>query len=295
MTVELGILLALCCAFATNLGFFYKHRGACSVPPVDIRHPLRCGKELFTSKWFVLGMLIATGAWGFHVAAMAVAPLSVVQVVLAGGVVLIAVMADRMFGFKVGRRQWIGLTLTAIGLIMFAVTLPATHGAHSTYSVPAMISFEAGFFMVGLLLILGPRAGAPIHHHGIMLGAAAGLLFGVSDVSIKALTGILGNHGVLGLVSPWFLVALAASVVAFYASARSFQDGEAIPVIAITGVAANVSAVAGGIFVFGDPLPGDVVGIVVQALGLLLVVFASALTPAPAASRVGIAPAAAAA
>src|SRR5260370_10339568 len=95
MTVELGILLALCCAFATNLGFFYKYRGACSVPPVDIRHPLRCGKELFTSKWFVLGMLIATGAWGFHVAAMAVAPLSVVQVVLAGGVVLIAVMADR--------------------------------------------------------------------------------------------------------------------------------------------------------------------------------------------------------
>ena len=173
--------------------------------------------------------------------------------------------------------------------------MPATHGAHSTYSVPAMIAFEAGFFMVGLILILGPKAGAPAEHHGVMLGAAAGILFGVSDVSIKALTGILGHHGVLGLVSPWFLVALAASIIAFYASARSFQDGEAIPVIAITGVAANISAVAGGILVFGDPMPGDVVGIVVQALGLVLVVFASALTPAPAASRVGAVPAAAAA
>src|SRR5437588_3833534 len=142
MTAELGILRALCCAFATNLGFFYKHRGACSVPKVDIRHPLRTAGQLWSSKWFALGMLIAIGAWGFHVAAMAVAPLSVVQVVLAGGVVLIAVMGDRMFGFEVGKRQWIGLALTAVGLIMFTVTLPATHGAHSSYSVPAMIAFE---------------------------------------------------------------------------------------------------------------------------------------------------------
>jgi drug/metabolite transporter (DMT)-like permease len=285
MTVELGILLALCCAFATNLGFFYKHRGACSVAKVDIRHPLRGGKDLFKCKWFMLGMLIATGAWGFHVAAMALAPLSVVQVVLASGVVLIAVMADRIFGFEVGRRQWIGLGVTAIGLIMFTVTLPATHGAHSSFSLPAMIGFEAGLFAVGIALIMGPKAGAPVEHHGVMLGAAAGILFGVSDVAIKALTGIIGHEGVLGLVSPWFLFTIAASIVAFFASARSFQDGEAIPVITITGVAANVSAVAGGILVFGDPMPGDVVGIVVQAIGLLLVVFASAFTPTPAAAR----------
>ena len=295
MTLELGILLALCCAFATNLGFFYKHRGACSVPKVDIRHPLQAGKNLWSSKWFAIGMLIAIGAWLFHVAAMAMAPLSVVQVVLAGGVVLIAVMADRMFGFTVGPRQWIGLTLTAVGLVMFTVMLPATHGAHSAYSTPAMITFEAGFFLVGLMLILGRQAGAPVHHHGIMLGAAAGILFGVSDVSIKALTGIIGHHGVLGLVSPWFPVTIAASIIAFYASARSFQDGEAVPVIAITGVAANMSAVAGGIFVFGDPMPSDVAGIVIQTIGLILVVFASALTPAPAAARLGAAPATAAA
>jgi drug/metabolite transporter (DMT)-like permease len=285
MTVELGILLALCCAFATNLGFFYKHRGACSVSKVDVRHPLRSGKELFTCKWFMLGMVIATGAWAFHVAAMALAPLSVVQVVLASGVVLIAVMADRIFGFEVGRRQWIGLGLTALGLIMFTVTLPATHGAHSSFSLPAMIGFEAGFFAVGIALIMGPKAGAPVEHHGVMLGAAAGILFGVSDVAIKALTGIVGHGGVLGLVSPWFLFTVAASIAAFFASARSFQDGEAIPVITVTGVAANVSAVAGGILVFGDPMPGDVVGIVVSAIGLLLVVFASALTPTPAAAR----------
>jgi drug/metabolite transporter (DMT)-like permease len=220
MTIELGILLALLCAFASNLGFFFKHRGACEALQVDIRHPLRSAASLFRSKWFALGMCVAASAWIFHVAALALAPMSTVQVVLAAGVVLIAVMADRLFGFKVGRRQWWGLALTALGLVLLAMTLPQAHGAHSAFSTPAMIAFEAGLFGLGGLLIMGPRAGAPVEHHGVMLGAAAGILFGVSDVAIKALTGLVGSGGALGLVSPWMAVCVAASIAAFYASAR---------------------------------------------------------------------------
>jgi hypothetical protein len=280
MTIQIGILLALLCAVVSNLGFFFKHRGACEAHPVDVRHPLRSAKSLFASKWFTLGMVVATSAWVFHVAALALAPMSVVQVVLAGGVVLIAVMADRLFGFEVGRRQWTGLALTGAGLALLAITFPHANSAHSGFSSSAMIAFEAGMFGLGGLLILGPHAGAPAEHHGVMLAAAAGTLFGVSDVAIKALTGLAGD-GVLGLVSPWLGVAVVASVVAFYASARGLQDGDAVPVIAITGTAANISCIAGGIIVFGDPLPGDALGIVVQALAFVMVVVASALTPAP--------------
>jgi multidrug transporter EmrE-like cation transporter len=291
MTLQLGILLALLCAFVSNLGFFYKHRGACETARVDVRHPLRTARSLFSSKWFAIGMIVATGAWVFHVAALALAPMSVVQVVLAGGVVMIAVMADRLFGFTVGRRQWIGLALTATGLVLLAVTFPHTSGAHSTFSTSAMIAFEAGLFGVGGLLIMGPRAGAPDHHHGAMLGAAAGILFGVSDIAIKALTGIVGDAGVLGLISPWMAVTVVASIAAFYASARGLQDGDAVPVIAITGTAANISTIAGGIIVFGDPLPGDALGIVIQGIAFVMVIVASALTPAPLRSANTAAPA----
>jgi hypothetical protein len=282
MTLQLGILLALICAFATNLAFFYKHRGACAADPVDIKHPLHSASSLFHSRWFAIGMAVAIAAWGFHVAALALAPMSVVQSVLAGGVVLLAIMADRLFGFQVGRRQWIGLGCTAVGLILLGVTLPTAHSAHSSFSTAGMIAFEAGLLGVGGLLILGPRVGAPVEHHGVMLGAAAGILFGVSDVAIKALTGILGDGGVLSVIlSPWLVVTLAASVAAFYASARGLQDGEAVPVIAVTGTAANITGIAGGIIVFGDPLPGHTLGIVLQAFAFVLVIVASALTPAP--------------
>jgi hypothetical protein len=282
MTLYLGILLALACAFVANLGFFYKYRGANAAARVEVRHPLRSAAALFSSRWFALGMLVAAASWALHVAALALAPMSVIQVALAAGVVLIAVMADRMFGFEVGPRQWLGLWLTAAGLVTLGLTLPTMHGAHSHFSDPAMISFEAGLFGIGGLLIMGPRMGGPAEHHGMMLGAAAGILFGVSDVAIKALTGIVGTHGLLALpTSPWLVVAVLASILAFYSSARGLQDGDAVPVIAVTGTAANIAGIAGGILVFGDPLPGSAVGIVFQSLAFVLVLVAAALMPAP--------------
>src|SRR5580692_5958133 len=152
MKLEIGILLALACAFVANLGFFYKYRGANAVAKVQVRHPLVSLKALFSSGWFVLGMVVATASWGLHV---------------------------------------VGLSLTAIGLVMLGLTLPAMHGAHSQFSQAAMISFEAGLFGLGGLLIMGPRMGGKAEHHGVMLGAASGILFGVSDTAIKALTGIV--------------------------------------------------------------------------------------------------------
>ena len=280
MTLELGILLAIACAFATNLGFLYKYRGACAAPAVDIRHPLRSARCLFSSKWFAVGMLVAVGAWLLHVAALAVAPISLVQAVLSGGVVLLAVMADRLFGYGVGPRQWIGVTFTAVGLLLLGVTLPASSGAHSQFSAVAMIAFEGGLVGVGALLIVGKHIGGPAEHHGVMLGAASGVLFGVSDIAIKAITGMVGSPAPGSLLG-WVTVALLASVAAFYASARGLQDGEAVPVIATTGTAANVASIAGGIIVFGDPMPGNVIGVALQVAAFAIICVAAFLTPAP--------------
>jgi drug/metabolite transporter (DMT)-like permease len=281
MTLFLGILLALACALATNIGFLYKHRGACAAPPVDMRHPLRTARLLYASPLFAIGMVIATGAWVFHVLAMSLAPLSIVQAVLAAGVVLLAVMAERVFGVQIGRRQWLGLALTAAGLILLGLTLPAVHGADSRFSAPSMISFEAGLIAGGTLLIMGPQMGAPSQHHGFMLGAAAGIMFGVSDVAIKAISGQVSSGGVSGLLTPWAAICVVASVAAFYASAKGLQDGDPVPVIAITGTAANVAGILGGIAVFGDPLPGNPVSLVIQCVAFGLVLVAAWLMPAP--------------
>jgi hypothetical protein len=281
MTLHIGIILALLCALATNLGFLCKHRGACAAPDVNMRHPVTSAVGLFRSKWFTIGMLVAVGAWLLHVGAMALAPLSLVQALISGGLVFLTVLAERYFGCSVGTRQWLGVGLTALGLVLLAITLPAHTGAHSRYSVVGMVAFESVLLAVGMTLVFWKRLGAHHEHHGVFLGTAAGILFGVSDVAIKALTGSVGSEGALGLASPWLLTCVIASIIAFYASARGLQKGEAVPVITLTSAAANVSTISGGILVFGDPMPGDPFGIVLQSVAFVMVIAAAALTPAP--------------
>ena len=282
MTLQLGILLALFGALITNLGFLLKHRGACAAPPVTLRHPLRSAAGLFRSKWFAIGWAVAVLAWCFHVGALTLAPLSVVQAVLSGGLVFLTVLAERFFGCSLGRRQWLGVGMTALGLVLLTITLPGHGGGDgSSYSTAGMIAFEAGLLAIGAFLVFSPGLGDH-EHHGVLLGAAAGILFGVSDVAIKALTHGVGADGIVGgLLSPWLLTCIVASVLAFYSSARGLQVGEAVPVITLTSAAANVSAISGGILVFGDPMPSDPVGIAVQGCAFVLVIIAAALTPAP--------------
>ena len=272
----MGIALALACAAVTQLGFLCKHRGASQAPRVEWQRPLRSAKALLGSKWFAIGLGIGAGAFALHVAALALAPLSTVQAVLSTGVVMLAVLGDRLFGHAVGSRQWIGVAMTATGLGLLVLTLPSPDGTGAAFAVPGLMAFEAATLALGTLLIVSPRLGAPSHHHGALLGASAGVLFGVSDVAIKALTGSTA------LASPWLLVAITAAVLAFFASARGFQEGDAVPVIACTSTAANLTCIVGGILVFGDALAAGIL-LFVQIAAFALVAVAALVTPTGAA------------
>ena len=202
MTLDLGILLALACAFVANLGFFYKYRGANAVPKVQVLHPLRSARSAVLLE-------VVHARHGHRHRELGPARRRAHAGADVGG----AGRARRGRGVHRrdgrphvrlrGRAGASGsdCSLTAAGLVLLGVTLPAMHGSHSHFSDAAMISFEAGLFGLGGLLIMGPRMGGPVEHHGVMLGAASGILFGVSDTSIKALTGITGAHGLLGLAA----------------------------------------------------------------------------------------------
>ena len=236
---------------------------------------MRSSLALFRSRAYVLGLLIATGSWGLHVAALGLAPISLVQTTIAGGLVLLTVLADRVFGIPVSRREWIGVGLTAAGLAVLAATLGNTgRTAADHYTVGSLWPFVALSAGVGVVLtVISRRAEA--------LAIAAGLLWAASDTSIKALSGRLGSLGAGVLVHPLALVILLASLLGLLVSARSLQLGEAVPVIALTSVAANLTTIAAGPIVFGEPLPAGRLELTLRVLAFGLVVVAAALTPPP--------------
>jgi hypothetical protein len=301
-----GLLFAVATAIATNLAFLWKHRGAVAAPAVDLRHPARSAAELFRSKWWAIGWAVAVVGWGAHVGALALVPLSLAQAVIAGGFVLLAVLAERMFGFGLGRRQWGGIALVAAGLAFLGGTAPLD-ARETRYSLLVIAVFQAALLLFGLLLVAvthapavadhaprddeHPRTGgapqAPVTAHrtsrrphrmaGILLGTAAGAAFAVSDVSIKALAEdvFAAPSAITGAT------ALIASVGAFYASARSLQIGDGVAVITATTAAANLATIVGGIVVFGERLGDGTAESILRVAAFGLVIAGAALVPGP--------------
>jgi drug/metabolite transporter (DMT)-like permease len=280
LAVGVGLVCALLSALGTNLAFLFKHRGAVAAPDVDMRHPLRSAIDLFRSKWWSIGWALAAVAFALHVAALSLAPISIGQAVLAGGLVFLAVLAERFFGFELGRRQWIGIGVVAVSLSLLTLTGGGEGEARSDYSLAGMIVFEGIAVGVGVILALTHLIDRIPVQRGVLLGIAAGLGFGISDVAIKALSGDLGG-GPVGLLSPWSVVIVTAAVFSFFASARSLQIGDGVAVIAVTSVAANLSTIVAGLAVFGDRLGDDALVIGVRVAAFALILAGAALIPAP--------------
>ena len=281
LAVGAGLLCALLSALGTNLAFLFKHRGAVAAPDVDMRHPVRSAIDLFRSRWWSVGWAVAAVAFALHVAALSLAPISIGQAVLAGGLVFLAVLAERFFGFELGRRQWLGIAVVAVSLALLTVTGGGGGGgAGSGYSLAGMIIFEGIAVGVGLLLVFSHLIERIRSQPGVLLGIAGGLGFGISDVAIKALSGDLAS-GPVGLLSPWSVIILTAAVFSFFASARSLQIGDGVTVIAVTSVAANLSTILAGLAVFGDRIGDNALEVGVRLAAFVLILIGAALIPAP--------------
>jgi hypothetical protein len=276
VSVELGLVLAVLTAFGSAAGFLYKFKGAREAPAVDLRRPVRSSVALFRSPLYSLGIAIALGSWGLHVGALALAPISLVQSVIAGGLVLLTVIANRVFGIEVSRREWIGVGLTAAGLAFLAATLAGDgRSAQSHYDPSTLAIYIAAVGFGGLMLAAWSR-------RATILAVSAGLLWAASDTSIKALSSHLHSLGAGVIVDPLALVILAASLIGLLVSARSLQLGEAVPVIAITSATANLTTISAGPIVFGEPMPSGYLELAVRMVAFAFVIVAAAMTPPPA-------------
>jgi drug/metabolite transporter (DMT)-like permease len=290
--MQLGIGLAVAAALLTNLASLFKHRGCHRTAPVRLQEPLRSARNLASSRWFAAGWGVAAVAFLVHVAALSMAPISIVQAVLAGGAVTLAVMAQRVFGDAVEPRQWLALLLGGAGLALLVLTVPHFSGDHSGFDLAGMLGFEGGLALLAVGLALGHRSERFSKRSEIMLAATAGILFALAGVAIKGLTGAGGVS--LAVLAPWVALTVVAGIGAQYAAAAALQRGGAIETIGLIGLIANAAQIIAGVLVFGDPLAASPLGLVLQASAFVMVcasalliparrVVASAALPAPAA------------
>ena len=269
MTASLGasLLLAAASAAALNWGFFTQHQAANSdIPELSLRRPLASLAALFTNPRWLAGFAIGIAGWGLYIAALRYGPLSLVQAVSAGGVGLLALFVSRISHVPLARREWLGVWLSMLGLLLLGISLIGKSGGdhHADWTVVAV--WVGGSAALAAFFI-GP--GARSLAAGAGFGVAAGTLYAAGDVATKAaVTG--------GAALAFVAAVLACHGGAFIALQLGFQRGGAIATIGVSTLFTNALPIAAGMLVFQEHLPGGALG-VVRLLAFAAVVVGAAL------------------
>jgi hypothetical protein len=247
--ISLGFALALAvtASVALNVSYLLQRAGTRDGPALDARRPLRSMRVLLGSGAWRAGLIFGLTGWGLYVLALAHAPLSLVQAFAAGGLALVVPAAAVFLGERATRADRFAVGATIVALLLLGAGAVRSH----PLSVPAgrMSAFLA---LAAAAALVAPRVRSGAR--GRVLAAAAGILYGAADAATKAVA-IAAHGGLRGaLIGPWGFAVVAASAGAFVLFQRGLQLGPAVRVIALMTVGTNVTAMAGGLLVFGEPL-----------------------------------------
>jgi hypothetical protein len=243
-------VLALASAGALNWSYIAQHGVAAKLPPLTLRHPIRSLRLLFGNLRWLAGFFVGITGWALYVAALALAPLSLVQSVAAGGIGLLALLVWRTTGVALSRREWTGVACAVAGLVLLGASLAGqraggTHGSAVAVSAWLVVSVVVAGFAAGpAARVLAPGAG---------LGVAAGVLYAAGDVGTKAAVG----GGVRAL---FILPVLACHGLAFVALQLGFQRGGALATAGVATLFTNALPIVAGVALYREPLPGGALG-----------------------------------
>jgi Putative esterase len=261
--VAAGLVLALLSAGALNWSYFVQHGVASSLPPLTVRRPLRSLAALFGNRRWLIGFCTGIGGWALYVAALALAPLSLVQASSAGGLGVLAALT----GVN-SRRERLAVATAIAGLALLGVSLAGSNGT------PGRASLLGAAIWMGASVIAAAVAAGPAANvvaRGAGLGIAAGVLYAAGDVGTKA--AVSG-----GLHVAFVPALLACHGLAFVALQLGFQRGSALTTVGLATLWTNALPIAAGMTVFGEPLPGGALGVARVAAFAAVVAGAALLT-----------------
>jgi hypothetical protein len=260
--VGAGLLLALASAAALNWGYYAQHGAAAALPPLSVRRPVHSLGLLFRNRRWVVGFFTGIGGWVFYVAALALAPLSLVQAASAGGIALLAGLVGGL-----SRRERAAVAIAVTGLVLLGLSLIRVHvpSGHGTWGAVAV--------WMGVSVVLAAFAAGPLARvlaGGAGLGIAAGVLYAAGDVGTKA--------AVAGGARLAFVPALlACHGLAFVALQLGFQRGGALATAGMATLWTNALPIAAGSILFSESLPGGARGVARVAAFACVVLGAAAL------------------
>jgi hypothetical protein len=254
-----ALLLALASTALTNVAYLREHDAAAALPALSLRRPLHSVQVLLTDRSWLIGFALESSGFALYVAALALAPLTLVQSIAAGGIGILAFVSARMRRQSLGRHELAGVLISMLGLLALAVSLAggtAEGAGGSTFEILLWLAATAAAAVIAL--VLGRRFGAL----AVAEGLAGGLFFSIGDISVKVATqGGARAAFAVGVIAGYSLGTLFLQL--------GYQKGGALTVAGLATLLTNALPIAAGTVVLGEPVPSGVFG------GLRIAAFAA--------------------
>jgi hypothetical protein len=255
----LALVLALASTALINIAYLREHDAAAALPALSMRRPLHSAHALLSDRSWLTGFALEIGGFVLYVAALALAPLALVQSIAAGGIGILAFASARMGRRRLGRHELAGVLLSTLGLLTLAVSLIGGSGEGSGGTIEEiLIWLGATAAAAAAALALGWRFGRV----AVAEGLAGGLMFSIGDISAKLATqGGARFAFVVGVVVGYTLGTALLQL--------GYQRGGALTVAGLATLVTNALPIAAGAVVLGEPVPSGAFG------ALRLVAFAA--------------------
>jgi len=242
---SVGLALAFISAVVTNTAYSLEHDAAVALPPLSPRRPLHSVRFLIRDRRWLAAFAAETAGWLLYVAALRLAPLALVQAVVASGVAVLAFATARGHPSRLAKREQIAVVLALAGLILLALSL-VDSGASDHHPPVAGIVVWLAACGAGAALLIVLRTGFA---RAASLGLAAGLLFADGDVSAK----LVGYGG-------FWLIAIVPLIIGYGVGTSvlqsAYQRGDALTAAGLATMVTNAVPIVAGFVLFGERLPG---------------------------------------
>jgi hypothetical protein len=268
--IAIALLLALGSTGLVNMSYLREYAAASALPPLSLRRPITSLGALLGNRRWLGAFAMETGGFALYVAALALAPLALVQSVGAGGIGLLALGSARMSARPLSGREACGAVIAVLGLLLLALSLIGGHTQSARGSVIAIAAWLAGTAALAVFVLLGTRR---VIGADAAFGIAGGLLLAVGDISTKVAT----QGGAR--------IAFAATLIAGYVLGSSllqigYQRGAALAVAGIATLLTNALPIAAGTVLLDEAVPGGALG-VLRVLAFATVVAGAILLARP--------------
>jgi drug/metabolite transporter (DMT)-like permease len=222
------------------------------------------------------GLGVQTAGWACYVIAVSRAPVSMIAVMMQGGIGLFVIASVAVLGERATPREWVGIAAIIFGMLMLTLSLQ---------SGKAEVAFEPGTLLMFTALLtaagLAPMALARMNASGAAAAIFSGVAFGLGALFTKAMTLEFGGDALsiaLRLVSsPYVYGMLVANIVGIVMLQNSFHSARAIIAMPLSGALSNIVPIIGGMIVFGERLPAGSVAATMRVGAFALTIAAGAL------------------